>query len=149
MPLEDLDEYGSDSGSSIQSRNSDAVPKTPEYDSDSNATEAESNGEPSEEQISDGNQMIWTSTRPNKNPSSTAVRRLTRMTMMVSGVTSAASSCFAFNGSLLPRGTRIMLRKKIMNERLPELWQNLFMMRGWKSLRDTMPRRFTIFVSKR
>jgi hypothetical protein len=44
---------GSDSGSSIQSRNLDAVPKTPQDDSDSNATEAESNGEPSEEQIFD------------------------------------------------------------------------------------------------
>jgi hypothetical protein len=54
MPLEDLDGYGSDSGSSIQSRNSETVPKTPQDDSDSNSTEAESNGEPSEEQIFDG-----------------------------------------------------------------------------------------------
>jgi hypothetical protein len=54
MPLEDLDEYGSDFGSSIQSCNSDTVPKTPQYDSDSNATEAESSGEPSEEQVFDG-----------------------------------------------------------------------------------------------
>ncbi len=53
MPLEDLDAYRSDSGSSIQSRNSETVPKIPQGDSDSNATEAESNGEPSEEQIFD------------------------------------------------------------------------------------------------
>ncbi len=54
MPLEDLDTYGSDSGSSIQSRNSETVPKTPQDDSDSNATGAESNGELSEEEIFDG-----------------------------------------------------------------------------------------------
>jgi hypothetical protein len=54
MPLEDLDAYRSDSGSSIQSRNSEAVPKTPQDDSDSNATEAESNGEASEEEKFDG-----------------------------------------------------------------------------------------------
>ncbi len=38
MPLEDLDEYGSDSGSSIQSRNSETVPKYGQWNSDSNAT---------------------------------------------------------------------------------------------------------------
>ena len=54
MPLEGLDGYGSYSGSSIQSRNSETVPKTPQDDSDCNASEAESNGEPSEEQIFDG-----------------------------------------------------------------------------------------------
>ena len=36
--LEDLDEYGSDSGSSIQSRNSETVPKYEQWNSDSNAT---------------------------------------------------------------------------------------------------------------
>jgi hypothetical protein len=54
MPLEDLDAYRRDSGSSIQSQNSETVPKTPQDDSDSNATEAESNGKSSEEQIFDG-----------------------------------------------------------------------------------------------
>ncbi len=56
MPLEGLDGYGSDSGSSIQSRNSETVPKTPQdHDgSDCNATEADFSGEPSEEQIFDG-----------------------------------------------------------------------------------------------
>ena len=53
MPLEELDGYGSDSGSSIQSRNSETVPKTPQDDSDCTATEEESNREPSEEQIFD------------------------------------------------------------------------------------------------
>ena len=38
MLLEDLDEYGSDSGSSIQSRNSETVPKYEQLNSDSNAT---------------------------------------------------------------------------------------------------------------
>ena len=42
MPLEDLDAYGSDSGSSIHSRNSDALPKCRQYDSDPNATDANS-----------------------------------------------------------------------------------------------------------
>jgi hypothetical protein len=54
MPLEDLDGYGSDAGSSIQSHILETVPKTPQDDSDSDATEAESNGDPSEEQIFDG-----------------------------------------------------------------------------------------------
>jgi hypothetical protein len=44
---------GSDSGSSIHSSNSDAVPKIPEYDTDANATEAESNDGCSEAQKSD------------------------------------------------------------------------------------------------
>ena len=54
MPLEGLDEYDSDSGSSIQSRNSEAVPKTPQDDSDSNATEAESIDRSGNEQSDDG-----------------------------------------------------------------------------------------------
>ena len=54
MPLEGLDEYDSDSGSSIQSRNSETVPKTPRDDSDSNATEAESIDKSRDEQIYDG-----------------------------------------------------------------------------------------------
>ena len=54
MPLEDLDEYGSDSGSSVQSSNSEAVPKTPQHDSDSNATEAESSDRSGDEQSDDG-----------------------------------------------------------------------------------------------
>ena len=54
MPLEDLDEYGSDSGSSIQSRNSEAVSKTPQHDSYSNATEAESSDRSGDEQCDDG-----------------------------------------------------------------------------------------------
>jgi len=54
MPLEGLDGYGSDSGSSIQSSNSEAVPKTPRDDSDSNATEAESIDRSGDEQSDDG-----------------------------------------------------------------------------------------------
>ena len=38
MLLEDLDEYGSDSGSSSQSRNSETVPKYKQWNSDSNTT---------------------------------------------------------------------------------------------------------------
>ena len=38
MPLEDLDAYRSDSGSSSQSRNSETVPKYGQWNSDSNAT---------------------------------------------------------------------------------------------------------------
>ncbi len=45
MPLEDLDAYGSDSGSSIHSRNSDALPKCRQYDSDPNANDADSESE--------------------------------------------------------------------------------------------------------
>jgi hypothetical protein len=54
MPLEDLDEYGSDSGSSSQSRNSETAPKSPQHDSDSNATEAESIDRSGDEQRNDG-----------------------------------------------------------------------------------------------
>ncbi len=54
MPLEDLDEYGSDSGSSSQSPNSEKVPKSPRDDSDSNATEAESIERSGDEQSDDG-----------------------------------------------------------------------------------------------
>jgi hypothetical protein len=54
MPLEGLDDHGSDSGSSIHSCNSDGVPETLRNDSDSNATEEDSNDEPSEVQIFDG-----------------------------------------------------------------------------------------------
>ena len=54
MPLEDLDEYGSDSGSSSQSRNSETVPKSPRDDCDSNATEAESIERSGDEQSDDG-----------------------------------------------------------------------------------------------
>ena len=53
MPLEGLDEYDRDSGSSIQSCNSEAVPKTPRDDSDSNATEAESIDRSGDEQSYD------------------------------------------------------------------------------------------------
>ncbi len=54
MPLEGLDEYDSDPGSSLQSRNSEAVSKTPQHDSDSNATEAESSDRSGDEQCDDG-----------------------------------------------------------------------------------------------
>ncbi len=54
MPLEDLDEYGSDSGSSIQSRNSETGPKSPRDDCDSNATEAESIERSRNEESDDG-----------------------------------------------------------------------------------------------
>ncbi len=163
MPLEGLDEYDSDSGSSVQSCNSEAVPKTPQDDSDSNATEAESIGESREEKFSTGNLMIRTSTRQLKNPSGAAVRRPVLQTMMLLGhlirkascqnvtscsdrsVTSADSSALAFNGSLCRHGTRIMWRQMIIKERLRELWRSLCMMQGWKSLRvcrrvrDTIP----------
>ena len=59
MPVEDLEAYGSDSGSSGHASNSVDEPKTPQYDTDANATEAESNGGRSEEQkfdrLSDSN----------------------------------------------------------------------------------------------
>jgi hypothetical protein len=54
MPLEGMDEYDSDSGSNIQSSNSETVPKTPQDDSDSNATEAESIDRSGDEQSEDG-----------------------------------------------------------------------------------------------
>ncbi len=43
MTLEDLEAYGSDSGSSGHASESVDEPKTPQYDTDANATEAESN----------------------------------------------------------------------------------------------------------
>ena len=57
MPLEGLDAYGSDSGSSIHSRNSDAVPKCRQYDSDPNATDADFEVDRSEAQKFDG--LSW------------------------------------------------------------------------------------------
>ena len=57
MPLEDLDAYGSDSVSSIHSRNSDAVPKCRKCDSDPNATDAESEVDRSDAQKFDG--LSW------------------------------------------------------------------------------------------
>ena len=42
MPLEALNAYGSDSGSSIHSRYTDAVPKCRQYDYDHYATDADS-----------------------------------------------------------------------------------------------------------
>ena len=52
--LEDLDDYGSDSGSSSQSRNPEAVLKSPRDDCDSNATEAESIERSRNEESDDG-----------------------------------------------------------------------------------------------
>ncbi len=49
MPLEDLEAYGSESGSSGHASNSVNEPKTPQYDTYANATEAESNDGRSEE----------------------------------------------------------------------------------------------------
>jgi hypothetical protein len=168
-PLEGLDGYSSDSGSSIQSRNSDAVPKTPQCKSDSNATEAESNGELSEEQIFDWQSDDSDQHTPAQKTKRHAVQWLARkMTILLghkirkascqnamsfssqSGI-SATSSALSFNESFFRHGTSIMFRKRIMKERLPELWQSLciIIMRGWKSLRDTMPGLFPIFVSKR
>ncbi len=58
MPLEDLEAYGRHSGSSgdggSDAGNSGDEPKTPQYDTDANATEAESNEDRSEEQKFDG-----------------------------------------------------------------------------------------------
>ena len=167
MPLEGLDGYGSDSGSSVQSSNSEAVPKTPQHDSDSNATEAESSDRSGTSKVTTGDQMIRTSTRLRKNPSGAAVPRPVPQTMMFLGhqirkascqivmsfsgrsVTIAVSSVLAFNGSLSRHGTRIMCRQMIIKERLRELWRSLCMMQSWKSLRDTIPGQFPIFVSKR
>jgi hypothetical protein len=53
-PLEDLEVYGSDSGSSGNASKSVDVPKTEQYDTNANATEAESNDGRSEEQKFDG-----------------------------------------------------------------------------------------------
>jgi hypothetical protein len=125
---------------------------------------------PVKSKYSTGNLMIWTSTRQRKNPSGAAVRRSLRQTMMLLGhqirkasskkvmsfsgrsvtsaASSAASSALAFNGSLCRHGTRIMWRQMIIKERLRELWRSLCMMQGWKSLRDTIPGLFPIFVSK-
>jgi hypothetical protein len=50
MPLEDLETCGSDSGSSGHASKSGDEPKTPQYDTDANATEADSNDGRSEEQ---------------------------------------------------------------------------------------------------
>ena len=46
--------YGSDSGSGGHTSNSVDEPKTPQYDTDANATEAESNDNCSEEETFDG-----------------------------------------------------------------------------------------------
>ena len=54
MPLEGLYAYGSDSASSIHSRNSEAVPKCRQYDYDPNATDADSQVERSEAEKFDG-----------------------------------------------------------------------------------------------
>jgi hypothetical protein len=150
----DMAHNGSDSASNIQSRNSDSLPEIPQHDSDSNATEAESNGQPSEEQIFDGQSGDSDQHTPAQKsklcgsleahsehddgvgPSDQKAVCQTAMSFSSKSVTSAASSGLAFNGSLLSHGTRIMLRKKIMKKRLPELWQSLCMMRGWKSPRE-------------
>jgi hypothetical protein len=50
MPLDDLEACGRDSGSSGHASNSGDEPKTPQYDTDTNATEAESNDDRSEAQ---------------------------------------------------------------------------------------------------
>ena len=57
MPLEGLNVYGSDSGSSIHSHNSDAVPECRQYDSDPYATDSDSQVEGSEAQKFDG--LSW------------------------------------------------------------------------------------------
>jgi hypothetical protein len=59
MPLEVLDAqaYGSDSASSIHSRNPDEVPKCRQCDSDLNATYADSEVDRSESQKFDG--LSW------------------------------------------------------------------------------------------
>ncbi len=57
MPLEGLDAYGSDSALSIHSRNSYAVPKCRQYDSDPYATDADSQVDRSEAQKFDG--LSW------------------------------------------------------------------------------------------
>ncbi len=54
MPLEDLEANGSDSGSSGRASNSVDKHKAPQYDTDADATEAESNDGRSEEQTFDG-----------------------------------------------------------------------------------------------
>ena len=60
MPLEDLGAYGSGSGSSIHSRYSDAVPKCRQYDSDPNATDADSELDRSEAEKFDGLSLMPT-----------------------------------------------------------------------------------------
>ena len=57
MPLEDLDAFGSNSASSIPSRNPDEVPKCRQCDFDLNATDAESEVDRSEAQKFDG--LSW------------------------------------------------------------------------------------------
>ncbi len=54
MPLEDLEACGSDSGSSVHASNSGDERKTPQYGTDANATEAESNDDRSDRQKFDG-----------------------------------------------------------------------------------------------
>jgi hypothetical protein len=125
---------------------------------------------PVKSKYSTGIQIKWTSTHQRKNPSGAAVLLPVRQKMMLLGhqirkascqnvmsflgqsVTSAASSALTFNGthygSLCRHGTRITWRQMIIKERLREFWQSLCMMQGWKSLRDTMPGSFLIFVSK-
>jgi hypothetical protein len=70
MPLEDLEAYGSDSGSSGHACNLVDEPKTPQYDTDANATEAESNDGRSEEPKFD-----WQSDSDQHTPAQKSERR--------------------------------------------------------------------------
>ena len=54
MSLEGMNAYASDSGCSIQSRDSDDVPIYRHADADHNATDADSNNDCDDEQKSDG-----------------------------------------------------------------------------------------------
>jgi hypothetical protein len=166
MPLEDLEVYGSDSGASGHASNSVDEPKTPQYDTDANATEAESNDGRSEEQKFDGQ----SDSGQLKNPRGASVRMLSRKllsvvlirtTMRVGflSVTScsstvvwavgAASSVHAFNWNWFRHGTEIMYPQMIIKERLPELWQNLCVMPRPKSPRNITQGQFPICASKR
>ena len=166
MPLEDLDAYRSDSGSSSQSRNSETVPKSTRDDCDSNATEAESIERSRNEESDDGrsdDSDQHTPAQKSKRRSSPASSSRGPHSMMMMGhqsrkascqivmifsgrsVTSAVLSVLALYGSSSRRGARIMCRQMIFKERLRELWQSLCMMQSWKSLRNTIPGQFPIF----
>jgi hypothetical protein len=61
MPLEDLNAYGSDSGSSIHSRNSNALPKCRQYDSDPYETDANSKVDRTQAEAQKFDGLSWSS----------------------------------------------------------------------------------------
>ena len=144
MPLEGMNAYDSDAGSSIDPHGTDVVPDSLQGSQDENATEADSNDEGSEAQKFDGQQSDSDQHTPAQK--SKRLRAVSPASEIVEESDDGASDLESFGtdrdelrgssgrrrGFKRPRiewelvslWNKDHWRKKIMKERLRELWQN-------------------------